>query len=184
MSNATQTQQTTTSNMTYAQALTDAKGLIVQQSNRIKADAERIKSQRQEIDRLRAVGAEMTREIERLHDVDRHLAETVAAKEQADAAVGRQRVQIDALESAARELQRVLGEQAERISDLTREVESLREQLPTDADHAALAAMSNLLQSARRAKPAATGPALVSDDREDAAAAAAADDAEPLRQAA
>lgn len=178
MSNATTSSNG--SNMTYAQALTDAKALIVQQSNRIKADSERIKSQRQEIDRLRAVGAEMTREIERLHDVDRQLAETSAAKEQADAAVGRQRVQIDALESAARELQRVLGEQAERISDLTREVESLREQLPTDADHAALAAMSNLLQSARRAKPV-TGPTLA-DAQDDAAAAA--EDAEPLRQAA
>ena len=150
--------------MSYAQALNDAKALIVQQSNRIKGDAERIKSQNPEIARLRASGEEMAREIDRLREVDRQLVETAAARDQAESAVGRQRVQIDALESAARELQRVLGEQAERISDLTREVDGLRDQLPTEADHAALAAMSSLLKNTRKARPA--GPTLVDASRD------------------
>ncbi len=36
-------------NMTYAQALTEAKQLIVQQQLRIKADAEKIRSQQQTV---------------------------------------------------------------------------------------------------------------------------------------
>jgi predicted nucleic acid-binding Zn-ribbon protein len=166
------------SNMTYAQALTDAKSLIVQQSARIKTDAERMKSQVQELTSLRAASEEMSQEIDRLRGVEAQLADVTAGKEQAEASVGRQRVQIDSLESAAREMQRVLGEQADRIQELTREVEGLRDQLPSDADVSALAAMSSLLQSAkgaaRGARPArAAQPELTQD------APAAADEAEP-----
>lgn len=153
------TNTTTTTNaanaaahLTFAQALNDAKAMIVQQSSRIKADAEKIKGQNEEIAKLRTQVGEMYKELERLRAVEARVPELTAAKEQAESTVGRQRMHIESLESAARELQRVLGEQAERISHLSAEVEGLREQLPSDADNSALAAMNALLQSTRAAR--------------------------------
>ena len=138
--------------MTYAQALTDAKSLIVQQSARIKSDAQKIKTCADEIEQLRLTLDHMREEVERLRALEPRLADAVAGREQAEALVGRQRMEIESLESASRELQRMLGEQAARINDLTAESEQLRSSLPTDEDAAALEQMAALLDNARGAK--------------------------------
>ena len=136
-------------NMTYARALNDAKTLIVQQSARIKADAQKLKAQSEEIERLRAAVDQMSAETDRLRALEPRLAEAAAGREQAEALVGRQRMEIESLETASRELQRMLGEQAGRINELTAESEQLKAHLPTDEDAAALEQMAALLSNAR-----------------------------------
>ena len=142
------------SNMTYAQALTDARSLIVQQSTRIKADAAKIKQQADEIERWKSLADDMAAELERLKGIEPKLAESQAAREQAEVTVGRQRMEIEALEAASRELQRILGDQAARINDLTNELEQTRDALPTNEDEAALEAMQSLLSAARKPRQA------------------------------
>ena len=136
-------------NMTYARALNDAKSLIVQQSTRIKSDAQKINAQADEIAHLRCAADEMAAELDRLRKLEARLAEAAAGREQAEALVGRQRIEIDSLETASRELQRMLGEQSARISELTAEAEQLRAHVPTDEDAAALEQMTALLTIAR-----------------------------------
>ena len=144
----------TSTNMTYAQALTDAKSLIVQQSARIKADAHKIKAQGEEIAQWKAMADEMGAELERLRALEPKLADAQAGREQAEATVGRQRMEIESIESASRELQRILGEQAARINELSAELENTRVALPTDEDEAALEAMTSLLSAARKPRKA------------------------------
>ena len=136
-------------NMTYARALNDAKSLIVQQSTRIKSDAQKINAQADEIAHLRCAADEMAAELDRLRKLEARLAEAAAGREQAEALVGRQRIEIDSLETASRELQRMLTELAARINDLTAEAEQLRAHVPTDEDAAALEQMTALLTIAR-----------------------------------
>ena len=135
--------------ISYAKALTDAKSLIVQQSARIKADAQKIRGQAEEIAQLRSTVEAMAHELDRLRALEPRLADAAAGREQAEALVGRQRMAIESLESASRELQRLLGEQAGRINELTAEAEHLRSHLPTDEDAAALEQMAALLNNAR-----------------------------------
>lgn len=135
--------------MTYARALNDAKMLIVQQSARIKADAQKLKAQSDEVAQLRWTVDTMSGELERLRALEPRLAEVAAGREQAESIVGRQRMEIESLETASRELQRMLGEQAARINELTGEIEQLRSHLPTDEDAAALEQMASLLSNAR-----------------------------------
>ena len=143
----------TSTPMTFAQALTDAKSLIVQQSARIKADAQKIKAQAEEIAEWRRTADEMGAELERLRAIEPQLESAHAAREQAEATVGRQRMEIEGLENASRELQKILGDQAARINDLTAELEQLRGAIPTDEDEAALEAMTSLLAAARKPRP-------------------------------
>jgi len=154
-SSSTSTESTGTgSNATisYAKALNDAKSLIVQQSARIKADAQKIKTYADEIEQLRLTIDQMREETQRLRSVELRLADAEAGREHAEALVGRQRVEIESLETASRELQRMLGEQAGRINELTAEAERLRSSIPTDEDAAALEQMAALLDNARGAK--------------------------------
>lgn len=141
-------------NMTYAQALTDAKSLIVQQSARIKSDAQKIKAQADEIAHWRSMADEMGAELQQLRALAPQLESAQAAREQAEGTVGRQRMEIEATENASRELQRILGEQAARINDLTAELDQLRGAVPSDEDEAALEAMTSLLSAARKPKKA------------------------------
>src|SRR4051812_878193 len=150
---------TSTTPMSYAQALTDAKSLIVQQSARIKADAQKIKAQAEEIAEWRRQADEMAAELERLRVVEQQLEASEACREQAEGTVGRQRMEIEALECASRELQKILGDQAARINDLSAELEQTRGALPTEDDEAALEAMQSLLSAARKPKPKAAEPA-------------------------
>jgi predicted RNase H-like nuclease (RuvC/YqgF family) len=162
-------------NMTYAQALNDAKTLIVQQSARIKSDAQKLKAQAEEITQLRALVEALSADVDRLREMEPRLSEALAGREHAETTVGRQRIEIEALEGAARELQRVIGDQASRLGDLSHEVEQLRGHLPTDEDAAALEAMSSLLSKARKSRQAQgpvppqglerePGPVLVHDE--------------------
>ena len=157
-------------NMTYAQALNDAKALIVQQSNRIKSDAQKIRQQAEEISQLRTLVDALSNDLDRLRLLEPQLEEALSGREMAEAAVGRQQIEIEALENASRELHRVVGEQGARISELTAEVEQLRGHLPTDEDEAALEAMSSLLSAARSRRqrperpPEPVGPTLVRDE--------------------
>jgi predicted RNase H-like nuclease (RuvC/YqgF family) len=144
--------------MTYAEALTDARSLIVQQSSRIKSDAQKINAQAEEIAHLRAMADEMAAELERLRPLEPRLAEEQAAREHAEATVGRQQMEIEGMESASRELHRILGDQAARVNDLTAELEQTRVALPTDEDEAALEAMTTLLSAARKPRKIADGP--------------------------
>jgi predicted RNase H-like nuclease (RuvC/YqgF family) len=153
-------------NMTYAQALTDAKSLIVQQSARIKADAQKIKAQADEIAQWRKMSDEMGAEIERasaeierlrrrVGELEPKLADAQSALEHAESTIGRQQMEIEALDGTSRELQKILGDQAARINDLTAELEQTRDALPTHEDEAALEAMSSLLSAARKQKKGA-----------------------------
>jgi chromosome segregation ATPase len=135
--------------ISFAKALTDARSLIVQQSARIKSDAQKLKAQAEEIEQLRSAVDQLSAEADRLRALEPRLADAAAGREQAEALVGRQRMEIESLESASRELQRMLGEQAGRINELTAEAEQLRSGLPTDEDAAALEQMAALLSSAR-----------------------------------
>ena len=162
------------SNMSYAQALTDARSLIVQQSTRIKADAAKIKQQADEIAQWKSLADDMAAELERLKGIEPKLAEAQAAREQAEVTVGRQRMEIEALEAASRELQRILGDQAARINDLTNDLEQTRDALPTNEDEAALEAMQSLLSAARKPRQARSD--------QPAPAAARHDDAEVIER--
>lgn len=157
---------TPTAGMSYARALIDARTLIVQQSARIKADAQKMKAQSEEIAQLRSSVDAMAVEADRLRALEPRLGEATAGREQAEALVGRQRVEIESLETASRELQRMLGEQAARINELTTEIGQLRANLPTDEDAAALEQMAALLTNARaksrqRAEAQGTAPVAV-----------------------
>ncbi len=112
----------------------------------------------------------MSSDLDRLRLLEPQLAEARTGREHAEAAVGRQRMEIEALENASRELHRIVGEQGARISELTGEVEHLRGHLPTHEDEAALEAMTSLLSAARsRARQRAqrqevSGPTLVREE--------------------
>jgi predicted RNase H-like nuclease (RuvC/YqgF family) len=155
----------TPSNMTYAQALTDAKSLIVQQSARIKADAQKLRAQADEIAQWKSAADEMSAELERLRAIEAELADVTAAREHAEVTVGRQRMEIESLEAASRELQRVLGDQAARINDLNAELDNIRGALPTDEDAAALEAMTSLLSAARKPRKVEQPAMQIADDR-------------------
>jgi hypothetical protein len=155
-----------TSNMTWAQALNDARALIVQQSARIKSDAQKLRAQQDDVARLQAALNEMSAEVQRLKGLEARLADAQAGREHAESVVGRQRVEIDSLETASRELQRMLGEQASRINQMSAELHRLRAHVPTDEDAAALESMAALLTTARsgargRQRPAGPGAAQV-----------------------
>ena len=139
----------TGANLTWAQALNDARALLVQQSARIKADAQKIKAQQDEITRLRAALEAGGAEVQRLRGLEPQLADALVAREHAEALAGRQRLEIDSLETATRELQRMLGEQSGRIGEMATELQRLRASVPTDEDAAALESMAALLANAR-----------------------------------
>jgi predicted RNase H-like nuclease (RuvC/YqgF family) len=141
-------------NLTYAQALNDAKALIVQQSARIKADSQKIRQQAEEIAQWRTMADEMGAELERLRALEPQLEAAQAGRSQAEATVGRQRMEVEQIEAASRELQKILGEQAARINELSGELEQIRGALPSEEDEAALEAMASLLTAARKPKKA------------------------------
>jgi chromosome segregation ATPase len=154
----------TNAHMTYAQALTDARTLIVQQSARIKADAQKIKAQADEIAQWRAMademGAELQRQRARVAALEPRLADTEAALELAESTICRQQMEIEVLDTASREHQRTMADQAARINELTAELDQIRDALPTDADEAALVAMTTLLSVARRPRAKRAEPSV------------------------
>lgn len=142
--------------LTFAQALTEAKQVIVQQATRIKADAEKIRvqhdmlvTQGQNISDQEKCIKEQAAEIDRLNaeiaSLNQRLTETIEAKDQAEAIINRQGEKITTVQSQNADLERTVAEQSEQIHSLSRERETLIEKLPTKEDADALAAMSALL---------------------------------------
>ncbi len=142
--------------LSFAQALNEAKQVIVQQATRIKADADKIKVQQEMLmsqgstigeqeRRIRELSGDLEKRVSEIDGLSNRLTEALTAKEQAEAVINRQGERITSLQSQAGELERKVAENSEKIHDLYRERESLLEKLPTKEDAEALAAMSALL---------------------------------------
>ncbi len=167
---------TTPSNMsqsphyTYAQALNEAKQMIVQQQYRIKQDAEKIRSQQQTIvdqsaamseqDRkIREQAAELERIAGEMESLSLQLSEVTIAREQAEAVIDRQGERLTGMQAGIADLERHVAEQAEQIDALTHERDELRAQLPTPDDVEALSAMADLLSKRQAAVAKKSGAA-------------------------
>src|SRR5262249_52974136 len=131
--------------MSFAQALTEAKQIIVQQSHRIKSDLDKIKGLQDSITtantnlslaerRNSEQAAELARHGEQLDSLAKRLHEANTAREQAEAIIDRQGQRLTQSQEMVKRLERQVAEQSEQIGQLTREIDSLRHQLPTQED--------------------------------------------------
>jgi hypothetical protein len=158
--------------MSFAQALNEAKGVILQLSNRVKADAEKIRMQQQTIVSLSASVAQNEVEARKQAEAAARAAEEMAslrdrakkaeaAREHAEAILNRQGQKITSLEGANAEMSARLSEHKAQIVTLAQQRDALRAQLPSDEDAAALASMAQLLNKAapaiEKAKRISTG---------------------------
>jgi len=142
--------------MTYAQALNEAKQLIVQQANRIKADAEKLRAQQQTIAeqaaalnqkdaRMSDQESALDAQTQEIHALAEKLNAAGIAREQAEALLNRHGARINDLQDAVAELERRSEQQAAQIADLLRQRDQMQARLPTQEDMDALAAMTALL---------------------------------------
>ena len=169
------TTMNTSPGYTYAQALNEAKQMIVQQQLRIKGDAEKIRQQQQTIvDQSSAIGeherkvreqaAELARIAGEMESLSLQLSEVTIAREQAEAVIDRQGERLTGMQSAIADLERQAAEQAAQLAAITAERDELAAQLPTEEDAEALNAMADLLSRrqaavARKAAAAQQGHA-------------------------
>ena len=155
---------------TYAQALNEAKQMIVQQQYRIKQDAEKIRAQQQTIvdqsaaisehDRkIREQSTELQRIAGEMESLVQQLSEVTVAREQAEAVIDRQGERLTGMQAGIADLERHVAEQAEQIDSLVRERDDLRSQLPTPDDVEALTAMADLLSKRQAAVAKKSGGA-------------------------
>ncbi len=161
------------STMSFAQALNEAKGVIIQLSNRVKVDAEKIRTQQQTIvsqgssiaqheqtieDQKGAIG----KKGEEIAALTAKIAELEAAREATESMINRQGEKIRTLESAKSELEGRLGEHKTQIAELSRECAAIKSQIPSQDDAAALASMAALLAKAAPAieKAKKAGPTM------------------------
>ncbi|HEY7116373.1 MAG TPA: hypothetical protein VH475_07300 [Tepidisphaeraceae bacterium] len=157
--------------MSFAQALNEAKGVILQLSGRVKTDAEKIRTQQQTIVSQSATIAQHDMRIEQqevaiaaavdeVTALQARVREADAAREHAEAILNRQGEKIQSLVAANGELEARLAEHKAQIAQVSRERDELRAQMPTADDAAALASMAALLTKAapaiEKAKRAAT----------------------------
>jgi septal ring factor EnvC (AmiA/AmiB activator) len=151
--------------MSFAQALTEARQIIVQQSNRIKTDLEKLKALQETIatqagtiadsDRqLKQKTAELEAAGDQIKTITAHLEESKVAREQAEAVVDRQGQRLTQMQETIAGLEKQLADQSAKFEQTTRELDGLRSQLPTQEDTEALAALTALL-SAKKGAPAA-----------------------------
>ena len=150
--------------MSFAQALNEARQIIVQQSNRIRGDLDRIKAMQETIaahagtiaEQDRTIHAKST-EIEELggqvRDLTAKLEEQTTGREQAEAVCDRQGQRLGQQQEAVEALERQTAEQAERIEQLRSELDQTRGQLPTSEDNEALMALSTLLAAKKSTTP-------------------------------
>jgi chromosome segregation ATPase len=154
------------SEMSFAQALTEARQIIIQQSNRIKTDLEKIKALQESISSLNSTlsSSEQTirRQEEELSERDEQIArlclqvkEITTAREQAEAVVDRQGQRLTQAQETITRLEKQSAEHDEQIQQLSEEIESLRRHLPTQEDSDALASLSELLTTKKVSMPAA-----------------------------
>ena len=145
--------------MSFAQALNEAKAVIVQLSNRVKADAEKIRTQQQTIvgqsstitqheTRIREQEDELSRRVEEIVGLQGRIAEVETSRAAAEQMINRQGERIGSLEAANADLERRLEEAHAQLADMTRERDVLAAQIPSDDDTAALASMTQLLAKA------------------------------------
>ena len=152
--------------MSYAQALNEAKQVIIQQSTRIKADFDKIKGQQQTIvdqaarvteqeARIGELTADVERQADELRTIERRYSEAKAGRQQAEGVVNRQGERINHLETELGDFRTQLEEANTQIHDLRRERDDLRSQLPTSEDIEALNGMMSLLSQKRPGEGAA-----------------------------
>jgi chromosome segregation ATPase len=146
--------------MSYAQALNEAKGVIIQQSARIKGDREKIKTQQQTIveqaariteadSKITELSADVARQAEELKRIEARYTESEAGRQQAEGVVNRQGERINHLEAQVEQFGKDLETANATIAELTRERDDLRAQLPTNEDIEALNSMMALLSQKR-----------------------------------
>src|SRR5947209_1878780 len=116
--------------MSFAQALNDAKQVIVQQSNRIKADAEKTRQQQQTIvdqcamvakheATIKEQATEIVQQAEQIQSLEANLTEATIAREQAEAIIDRQGQRLTTLQEQVAGLERKTAEQTSQIERLT-----------------------------------------------------------------
>ena len=154
--------------MSFAQALTEAKQIIVQQSNRIKTDLEKIRSLQETVASQTSALAASERTInqqatalaehdEQIRSLTARLAEATQAREQAETIIDRQGQRLTQSQTAIQTLEKHVADQTQRMNELMQEIEATRQQLPTQEDEQALAALSTLLSTKKISVPAAGG---------------------------
>jgi chromosome segregation ATPase len=154
------------SEMSFAQALTEARQIIVQQSNRIKTDLEKIKALQDTITSLSGTVSSSERKIheqadelakrdEQIAGLSGQVKEATVAREQAEAVVDRQGQRLTQAQETITKLEKQSAEHDEQIHQLSDEIESLRRHLPTQEDSDALASLSELLSNKKVSMPAA-----------------------------
>ena len=142
--------------MTYAQALNEAKNVIMQQAARIKSDAERLRAQQQSINeqgvriveresRIKDQSTALVAQTDEIRTLGQKLDAAVAAHEQAEVLIQRQDQRMTSLQENLADLERQIREQSAQVEELRREREELLAKLPTQEDIDALAAMTALL---------------------------------------
>ena len=156
--------------MSFAQALTEARQIIVQQSNRIKGDLDRIKAMQETIAAQTGAIAEHERATQektaeigalngKVQELTGQLDATRTAKEQAEAVCDRQGQRLTQLQETIATLEKQAAEQAAHVAQLQMELDGTKVQLPTSEDHEALAALSSLLAAKKGAAPSPAGSA-------------------------
>jgi chromosome segregation ATPase len=142
--------------MSFAQALNEARQIIVQQSNRIKADLDRAKAMQETINgqaaalaendrQLKAKTAEAEAAAESVKAANAKFEEARLAKEQGEAVIDRQGQRLTQMQAAIATLEKQVADQTAKIGQLQGELDGLRGQVPTQEDADALAALSSLL---------------------------------------
>jgi len=154
--------------MSYAQALNEARQVIIQQSTRIKGDMEKIKGQQQTIvdqaarvteyeARISEQSAEIQRQAGELQGLQQRYAEAEAGRQQAEGVINRQGERINHLEVEVADFTAKLDEANSQIAELTRERDDLRGQLPTNEDIEALNGMMALLSQKHSSEASSAG---------------------------
>jgi chromosome segregation ATPase len=154
--------------MSYAQALNEAKQIIIQQSARLKGDFEKIKNQQQTIvdqaarlteheGRIAEMSGDLQRRASEHKALEQLYNEAEAGRKQAEGVVNRQGERINHLEQEIAGLSSRLEAAADDIAALRLERDELRTQLPTTEDIEALNGMLTLLSQKRSGSGPAAG---------------------------
>src|SRR5688572_21817217 len=128
--------------MSYAQALNEAKQVIIQQSSRIKGDLEKIKGQQQTIvdqaariteheARINELSSDVQRQAAELRTLEQSYSEAEAGRVQAEGVINRQGERINNLEAQVADFTMRLNDANSQITELTRDRDDLQSQLPT-----------------------------------------------------
>src|SRR6476469_9868 len=136
--------------MSFARALNEAKGVIIQLSGRVKADADKVRTQQQTIvsqsamiaqaeERIRQQEEALGAAVDEVAALHKRVEEADTAREYSEAILNRQGEKIQALVAANEDLETMISEMKLLVSDLTRERDELHAALPTADDAEALA---------------------------------------------